>query len=144
MTNYGLPLRFKAVEIATGKEVSTSKLILDPTDGQWHACYGGDTIRFDEEWVSDIKLFQSTGYKDANGTEIFFCDSVAISKKAEKTGLVYTVKMILGSIVCSTAEPVNYFDKVFSLNDWLSEVKVIGNGYTLTAELERRAREVRA
>lgn len=138
MTNYGLPLRFKAVEIATGKEVPTSKLVLDPADGQWYACYGGDTIHFDEEWVTEIQLYQSTGHHDANGTEVFFGAVVV----CECCGCILVVCSVdSGDIVLSKIN-----DRTFVVHSIavIDEMIIIGNIHHSREELERRAQEVRA
>lgn len=133
MTNYGLPLRFKAVEISIGNEVSTSKLVLDLSDGQWLAVYGGDTIRFDEEWPIELQIYQSTGHHDANGEEVFFGDVLSDGKR------MYEVIYHAGEVLMSVYQqenapvyPVQYF----------KNATLIGNIHTPHDELQRRAQEV--
>lgn len=138
MANYGLPLRFKAVEISTGKEVSTSKLVLDPADGQWYACYGGSTIHFDEEWVTEIQLYQSTGHHDANGKEVFFGDVL-------HCGSEDLLAVCLDEYDCVALKNVSdeLHAHTYTMNYFNKQV-VIGNIHHSREELERRAKEVRA
>lgn len=141
MTNYGLPLRFKAVEISTGKEVPTSKLVLDLSDGQWLAVYGGDTIRFDEEWPTDLQIYQSTGHHDANGAEVFFGDVLLWNSKTVVvcgSGAIELATIDISEEDVRTHWPfgnVLYGAKI-------SEAVAIGNIHTPPAELQRRAQEV--
>lgn len=151
MTNYGLPLKFKAVEIISGKVVSTNKLVLD-LDGQWYALYSGDTVRFDEEWPDDLLIYQFTGHKDSNSKEVFFGD-IVINTECRIGIAEWIMSEVCFDIECGEIMLKDLPNQKHpDGTDWggglhnvsiLDSCVVIGNIYTLPDQLKASAEKVR-
>lgn len=140
MTNYGPPLRFKAVDTETGRELGCDDL-LDPVliggDGShgveysvFYECYAQN-----RKSINSITLYQSTGHTDANGVEVFFGD-----KLLDQYGKIWTVQVDdeFRPIIHADHEPFDNH-RVYFVRDFV----VLGNIHTPPAELQRRAEGVR-
>lgn len=142
MTNYGPPLRFKAVDTENGD-------VIDPivVDAFCSFRKHDKNLIMIKEGYSlgsfwpKCQIYQSTGHTDENGVEVFFGDVLA-----DKHGAYWVVKMIFGVVRLCNVEKEGYWNA--NLNDLLSEgcnLKFfnIGNAHTPQAELQRRAEGVR-
>ena len=135
MTNYGLPLRFKAVDTETGRVIPTIEW-----DGL-HTVMDLQIVGLVDKVANHckIKLYQSTGHTDANGVEVFFGDVVLCKCTCSKEEVLWKVIyshheaalqcLITGEIKAHMLRKITH---------------VIGNIHTPQAEIERRAKEVAA
>lgn len=124
MTNYGPPLRFKAIS-GNGREID--RFSMSFMEIMQTACLRPDVI---------CTLYQSTGHTDANGVEVFFGDVV-------KCGSLFL--HVNGFDLSSGLTAKSLFEEHEITAGFLliSASKVIGNIHHSREELERRAKEVR-
>lgn len=134
MSNYGPPLRFKAVQKSNGEEAAQTWLKGDKTPFP----------SFDEDPILSLvgcerfAIYQSTGHHDTNSKEIFFGDVVLHINDAEKKELM--------SIKFSAFDGLMLYDIKDGFSRLLRRsgaITVIGNIHHSREELERRAKEAR-
>lgn len=148
MTNYGLPLRFKAVNLMDGTETLMDDLI-ELSDGEYIAakCDSKELTPSFYNDVANFGLYQSTGHHDANGVEVFFGGVLLFGSTAYVVSGSDHIELIKAEIVTDEGDEMlntqyPWGSPVFGLK--IEECVCIGNIYTPPAELERRAQEVRA
>lgn len=160
MTNYGLPLRFKAVvsEDETGRYLGLCSNVFPQegglNDGFYSHCHDetGNQLTVDFSWPERIKskisvdIYQSTGHTDANGTEAFFGDVLLFGGTAYVVSGSDQIELIKAEIVTDEGDEMlntqyPWGSPVFGLK--IEECVCIGNIHTPTAELRRRERERR-
>lgn len=133
MTNYGPPLRFKAVNLMDGTETLLGEL-LEYSDGATVTAKTDQTLltksRIND--TANFGLYQSTGHTDANGVELFINDVVKCGSLLFK---------VVGIGLSTGLKAVALFEdyEITAGFTLVSGGLVIGNAHMSKAELQRRA-----
>lgn len=138
--NYGPPLRFKAVDIETGEvldnmnadfsySTENSKILIKD-------CHYSSDLDPYEAPHSNIKLYQSTGFKDKNGQEVFFGDVVMFGKFAYRV-ITNPFTQSPGLHTFLNDDPKSEIEG--GIHALIENCEIIGNIHTPEAVLSERA-----